>query len=109
MKDKYLKHEQPTQKTRKPITNSRVATVPPVAQGLDTELLSLALEDLNESVDKIGRTVADYAHNATLGENMICLFTGKDNCPPLRLVLEGGAVDKIASALCRIAAALEKM
>jgi hypothetical protein len=107
MRDKYLKHEQPTQKTRKPIKKQ------PQSVGMDSPdcteglLVSCAVGELAESVDKIGRTVADYAHNATLGENSLGLHTGP-NSYPLRLVLEGAAVDKIADALSRIAAAMEK-
>jgi hypothetical protein len=77
------------------------------ANGLDTELLSLSLEDLNESVGKIAHSLKSYNVNSCDGNNSLNLFTGV-NSHPMRLVLEGDAVDKIADALSRIADVMEK-
>lgn len=102
----FLRHEQPKKPTRTP---SKKATKPEVqaANGLDTELLSLALEDLNESVGKIAHSFYSHNVNSCDGNNSLNLFTGV-NSHPLRLVLEGDAVSKIADALRRIADAVEK-
>ncbi len=66
----------------------------------------LDLSELAEPLEGIVRILGSYVHNATLGENGLNLFTGR-NSYPVRLVLEGEAVDRIADALSRMADALQ--
>ena len=65
----------------------------------------LDLSELAEPLEGIVRILGSYVHNATLRENGLNLFTGR-NSYPVRLVLEGEAVDRIADALSRMADAL---
>jgi hypothetical protein len=53
----------------------------------------------------IANAVRSYVVNASNGENSLALYTGRSDSP-LRLELEGDAVESIAEALTRIADAL---
>lgn len=64
--------------------------------GVEYELANLAL------------SVRSYGVNATNGDNSLALYTDpSENAYPMRLQLEGEAVDRIAGALERIATVLE--
>jgi hypothetical protein len=60
---------------------------------------------LEVELNRLAGAAQGYAYNATIGENSLNIFTAK-NSYPLRLSLEGDAVDTIAAALRRIADAM---
>ncbi len=97
----YLKHNNGNKKPKpKETKHSPPAPVDPDAVGY------LGMCELAEPLRKIADAVRAYAHNATIGENSVALFTGGEGYNPVRLVLEGDAVESIAESLKRIADAL---
>ena len=98
-----IKHE--PNEPRKPRKPKKV-TVEPAPVPYDYRSY-LDLSELAEPLHHFASTFAGYAHDATLGEHGLDLFTGK-NSHPVRLVLEGDAVGRIADALGRIADAMGK-
>jgi hypothetical protein len=72
--------------------------------GLHSDL-GMGLSGIEVELGNLARAVKSIAGNAAIGENSLNLFTGVHS-HPVRLVLEGEAVDKIADALSRIADAL---
>ena len=58
-------------------------------------------------LEGLAHSVKSYVVNAVDGENTLNLFTGPHDFP-MRLVLEGDAVDSIAESLKRIADAMTK-
>ena|ERR1700739_178250 len=67
--------------------------------------LDVDLTGIEAVMEKIGNSLKSYNVNACDGNNSLNLFTGThDN--PVRLVLEGEAVDSIADSLKRIADAM---
>ena len=90
-----LKHE-PTKTTRPTIEH----TTPAIT--LDVDMTGVEVELAN-----LARYVLAYVNNAVTAENSLCLFSGPGpTYSPLRLVLEGDAVDTIADSLKRIADAM---
>jgi hypothetical protein len=74
--------------------------------GLEHELAFLS-EILAAPLDRIAEALVRYANNAASGENSLSVFTGPaPHYRPMRLVLEGEAVDRIAGALSLIADAV---
>jgi hypothetical protein len=65
------------------------------------------LSELGQHLEGIYKELGAYFYNATLGEHSLSVFTAK-NSHPLRLSLEGDAVDSIADSIKRIADAMEK-
>ena len=57
------------------------------------------------AIADIAHSVKSYVVNAVDGDNSLNLFTGTHSYP-VRLVLEGDAVDSIADSLKRIAEAM---
>lgn len=71
----------------------------------DLNVDSMAYFGLSEIAEQLGHihnSLRSYTVNATDGENFLNLFTGQHDFP-MRLVLEGDAVDTIADSLKRIA------
>ncbi len=103
---KFIKHEDkpgPDKPNRK---QPKAKTVEPATVDLP---IYGDLGDLAEPLVQIANALRAYVHNATIGENSFALFTGSgDAYSPVRLVLEGEAVDKMADGVSRIADALEK-
>ncbi len=76
----------------------------PAAPGitLDVDMTGVEVE-----LQRLANAVHGYAHNATIGENSLALFTGSGEAySPVRLVLEGDALDSIADSFKRIADAM---
>jgi hypothetical protein len=77
----------------------------PAAPGIALDVDMSGLSETAAQLEAIHRSLWSYNMNATTGENSLNLFTG-ENSYPLRLVLEGDAVDSIADSLKRIADAM---
>jgi hypothetical protein len=96
----FPKHEQKKpsgKKSPQPLPDADYSPAIVDMTGVEAELATLA------------RYVREYVGNATIGENSLALFTGSgDAYSPLRLVLEGDAVDSIADSLKRMADAMGK-
>jgi hypothetical protein len=90
------KHERATRKgAKKPPTAVVDHNTPTVTVDVDMSGIEVAL-------DKIAHSLKSYNVNACDGNFSLCLYTGE----PLRLSLEGDAVDSIADSLKRIADAM---
>lgn len=96
------KHEATRRKgTKKPPQPAVVEHTPP-AITLDVDMTGVEVE-----LKRLANAVQGYAHNAAVDENSLRLFSGPGpTYSPLRLVLEGDAVDSIADSLKRIADAM---
>ena len=101
----YLKHKDGKGKRSVPAAKKREQE--PVRGGIQYLDVN-GLDDLAEAMNKLASAAQGYAHNATIGENSLELFSGSESSGyrPVRLVLEGEAVEGIADSLKRIADAL---
>jgi hypothetical protein len=63
------------------------------------------LSEVAQQLEGILKVLGAYHYDSTIGEHSLNLFTAK-NTNPVRLKLEGEAVDSIADSLKRIADAL---
>ena len=69
--------------------------------------LDVDMSGVEAVLEKLGLFVEAYVANASTGENSLALFTGSGEAySPLRLVLEGDAMDSVADSLKRIADAM---
>lgn len=89
------KHE-PNKRARKDKTPQAAAVV---NHNTPAITLDVDMTGLEVAVDQIAHSLKSYNVNACDGNFSLCLFTGE----PLRLSLEGDAVDSIADSLKRIA------
>jgi hypothetical protein len=107
---KFLKHDESTPVPRRAKAPKPAVPVGPVASepvSVDLSGIEMAFSGIETVLDDIAKCVRAYVRDATIGEHNLELFTG-ESCYPVRLVLEGEAVDKIADAMTRVADALEK-
>lgn len=84
------------------------AVVQPTATGVDEPIQYAGYDGLSEvaaQLKGIMDVLGAYHYNSTVGENSLNLFT-RTNGHPVRLSLEGDAVDSIADSLKRIADAM---
>lgn len=101
---KFLTHEQPKDGPRKSKKAPKPATAAALSDYPDTDISGVEI-----ALAEIAKSLRSYAINAATGENSLSLFTpAHESYHPVRLSLEGEAVDKIADALSRIADALER-
>lgn len=84
------------------------STKPPQQPAVLPAALDVDMSGVEVELANIARSVRSYVVNAVDGENSLALFTGSaaGGYSPVRLVLEGEAVEGIAEALTRIADAL---
>jgi hypothetical protein len=98
------KHEASRRNVSKKPTQTAVAE--PAVPGITLDVDMTGIEDV---LGRLADAAHSYLHNNALGENSLCLFTGPGpTYSPLRLVLEGNAVDSIADSLKCIADATRK-
>jgi hypothetical protein len=66
------------------------------------------LSEVATQLEGILKVLGEYHYNSTIGEHSLCLFSGskEGGYSPLRLELEGDALDSIADSLKRIADAM---
>jgi len=100
---KFLTHEQSNpgpQKSKKP---SKPAAVSP-----DYPVSDLDISGLEDELANIAKALHGYVSWVSSGEQSLHLYTpAQEHYHPVRLSLEGEAVDRIADALTRIADAME--
>lgn len=96
----YLKHNN-SGKGKRPTKTAKDAPVP--ADPVEADMSGIEVELAN-----IARSIRAYVANAANAENSLALFTGSaaGGYSPMRLELEGDAVEAIADSLSRIADAL---
>lgn len=96
----YLKHNSKGGKQPKPVKKTESTPVPVV--NVDVDMGGVEVE-----LAKLAHSLKSYNVNACDGEMSFGVgLTTWDNCNPVRLVLEGEAVETIADSLKRIADAL---
>jgi hypothetical protein len=101
---KFLTHQQPNDGPRKGKKTPKPAIPAEASPDYSSDLSGIEVELAN-----IAKSLRSYVVNGANGENCMALFTpANENYHPVRLSLEGEAVDKITDALSRIADALER-